>query len=337
METIEYTRIICDVWTYWQKRYPDVIWTMDDSDIYTAYKRDMSYILYRITGDKWFITKSDSDVINTIIDRLLGVGSDFGYGTGLSETGKVIGKVMGDTINFPKYERPPPQPVRSYGELPEMYEKWEDRDKYKQDMMIWNNASAKYRADFMRWYDMKERYRYKMASTNLASTCLDLSCEAMGYYIGGKIGAKIGEYTKISSDEYIYDMTDTTEMNNPDFTFDKLIEIFKPYLKVKRNLLPPFEYIYYVFDLILRWSDFDAIKSRFVLFGELYIDPILHRIANPSKPVYQATTLRELSYDTANKNYSYKDIISKIGEEAYSQAAYNFRDVYDEARKAKET
>jgi hypothetical protein len=40
-------------------------------------------------------------------------------------------------------------------------------------------------------------------------------------------------------------------------------------------------------------------------------------------------TLRELSYDTANKNYTYEDIISKIGEEPYLQAVYNFRDVYD--------
>jgi len=95
----------------------------------------------------------------------------------------------------------------------------------------------------------------------------------------------------------------------------------------------------YVFDLILRWSDFDAIKSRFVLFGELYIDPILHRIANLPRPgmVRGVKTLRKLSYDTADENYTYEDITTELGEEAYSQATYNFRDLYDEARKAKET
>jgi hypothetical protein len=48
-------------------------------------------------------------------------------------------------------------------------------------------------------------------------------------------------------------------------------------------------------------------------------------------------TLRKLSYDTADENYTYEDITTELGEEAYSQATYNFRDLYDEARKAKET
>ena len=98
MEAIKYTRVICDVWTYWQKRYSDVILSKDISNIYAAYKRDMSYILYRITGKNYFITKNDSDVINKIVDRLLGVGPTFAYGTGLSKRGMLIGGVVEGTI-----------------------------------------------------------------------------------------------------------------------------------------------------------------------------------------------------------------------------------------------
>jgi hypothetical protein len=305
----------------------------------------MSYILYRITEKNYFITKSDSDVINTIVDKLLGVGSDFGYGTGLSEAGKVIGSVMGfNMITLPRYEAPKiydaPPPVKPYGGPPEMREKWEDEGKYLRDYIKWDEANIKYYTDLRQWYKMKPQWRdarYIPAGTNMALNCLDTSCAGMGYYIGGKLGAKIGKYTKINSDEEIYDMTDTTIINNPEFVFDKLIEIFKhdlsgsKYLSIKQ-LSNTLEYVYYVFDLILRWSDFNAIKSRFVLFGELYIDPILHRIANPQIPrmVRGVKTLRELSYDTVDENYTYEDIISKIGEESYLQATYNFRDVYKE-------
>ena len=132
-----------------------------------------------------------------------------------------------------------------------------------------------------------------------------------------------------SSDEYIYDMTDTTEMNEPNFAFDKLIEIFKPNLIIKRYRLPPLEYVIYVFDVILSWSDFDAVKSRFVTFGESYLDPILRSIANPPRPgmVRGVKTLRELSYDAVDGNYG--GFAPKIDAEHYSQATYNFRDIYD--------
>jgi hypothetical protein len=91
MEAIKYTRVICDVWTYW-KQHPDELTKL------AAYKRDMSYILYRITGKNYFITKNDSDVINKIVDRLLGVGPTFAYGTGLSKRGMLIGGVVEGTI-----------------------------------------------------------------------------------------------------------------------------------------------------------------------------------------------------------------------------------------------
>ena len=92
------------------------------------------------------------------------------------------------------------------------------------------------------------------------------------------------------------------------------------------------EYVIYVFHVILRWSDFDAIKSRFVDFGESYLDPILRNIANPPRPgmVRGVKTLRELSYDAVDGNYG--GFAPKINAETFSQATYNFRDVYDEAK-----
>jgi len=300
METLEYTKIICDVWTYWQQ-HPE------EMTKFATYKRDMSYILYRITDKNYFITKSDSDVINTIVDRLLGVGSDFGYGTGLSETGKIIGSVAGGILGSmvsPFYERP--------------------------DIGSYDNFF--YHRDHRRDINEEEMNKDNLIATYVgAQTGTITSGMGIGYYFGKKIGTDWGGYNVVSSDESIYDMTDTTFINNPNFVFDKLIEIFKPSLKFNRNHLPPLEYIIYVFDLMLNWSQFNAFKTRFVDFGKLYIDPILHRIANPPKPgmVRGVKTLRELSYDTANKNYTYEDIISKIGEEPYLQAVYNFRDVYD--------
>jgi hypothetical protein len=149
---------------------------------------------------------------------------------------------------------------------------------------------------------------------------------------GGNSDIGYGKGFSGSSDEYIYDMTDTTIINNPDFVFDRLIEIFLPNLIVKRYHLPPLEYAIYVFDVILSWSDFRAIKSRFLLFGESYIDPILSSIANPPKPgmVRGVKTLRELSYDAVDGNYG--GFAPKINAETFSQATYNFRDVYDEAK-----
>jgi len=278
METLEYTRIICEIWTYW-RQYP-----VDFTD-FEAYLRDVEYILYRITGHNYFITKSDSDVINTIIDSVLGVGSEFGYESsrGLSKTGGVIGGIAAGTLG-------------AIGTL--------------------SNTLI----------NQEDYFLNTMRVPVITGTILS------GAGIGFHYGAKMGAYTKISSDEDIYDMTDTTFINNPNFVFGKLIEIFKPSLKFNRNHLPPLEYIIYVFDLMLNWSQFNAFKTRFVDFGKLYIDPILHRIANPPKPgmVRGVKTLRELSYDTANKNYTYEDIISKIGEEPYLQATSNFRDVYED-------
>jgi len=222
------------------------------------------------------LTNTDSDVINTIVGRL--IGSEFAYegsSRGLVAAGSVIGGLALATLGA----------IGTFG------------------------------------------------GPVLPHLGAITAGSALGSYYGGQQAAAIGDYPRISSDEYIYDMTDTTEMNDPNFTFDKLIEIFKPNLIVKRYRLPPLEYVIYVFDLVLRWSDFNAIETRFVTFGESYIDPILRSIANPPKPgmVRGVKTLRELSYDTVDGNYG--GFAPKIDAETFSQATYNFRDVYDESKK----
>ena len=174
-------------------------------------------------------------------------------------------------------------------------------------------------------------YKYAMADIIYESTGKkyfitqndsDIFNKIIDSLYGGNSDLGYGPGFSGSSDEYIYDMTDTTIINNPDFVFDRLIEIFLPNLIVKRYHLPPLEYAIYVFDVILSWSDFRAIKSRFLLFGESYIDPILSSIANPPKPgmVRGVKTLRELSYDAVDGNYG--GFAPKINAETFSQATY---------------
>ena len=268
METLEYTRIICEIWTYWDK-YPE------EFTHFEAFKRDVKYILYRITGKKWFITKNDSDLINTIMSRLSRFGSEFAYegSQGLLATGSFIGSLALGTLGA----------IDTFG-----------------GPLINHLSSVTAGA-------------------------------ALGMHYGEEQVAAMGDYPRIYSDEEIYDMTDNIAVD-PNIVFNRLIEIFKSKLAdskyLSRDHLPnTLEYIIRVFDLMSRWSGFEVIENRFLLFGELYIDPILRRIANPQIPrmVRELKTLRELSSDAVAENYRHEDIISELGEELYSQATSNFR------------
>ena len=269
METLEYTRIICEIWTYWDK-YPE------EFTHFEAFKRDVKYILYRITGKKWFITKNDSDLINTIMSRLSRFGSEFAYegSQGLLATGSFIGGLALGTLGA----------IDTFGGP------------------LINQASS------------------------------IVAGAALGSYYGGQQAYDMGNYPRINSNEEIYDMIEIPIINDPNSVFDQLIEIFRSELAdskyLSRDHLPnTLEYIIRVFDLMSRWSGFEVIENRFLLFGELYIDPILRRIANPQIPrmVRELKTLRELSSDAVAENYRHEDIISELGEELYSQATSNFR------------
>jgi hypothetical protein len=297
---------ICD---YWVAKAADTeVGELNPIDlVYSIIKntaRDITYLLYRITGNYKIVTGSDSKIINDIVQLILGYGikleRGFIPGGGIGEiigtaVPIIIGLGIGEAIVTIKH------PLNMH---------WRMRDLMKGEYPFWRSPLVR---EYRLYRSLEDIAMPTHLSISLGYGSLFTRLSKLGAALGYKFGIAIGQDIPTSATKlkilsnYLYELTDSNINDNVNDVIKKFFNVIKRDFETIPETNSSLEYISEIFDIVLRSSQYDKLKKSFIIAGTLMLDPIIHKIATTPKSLFAISAASIRKHFTIDQQLGFAD------------------------------